>query len=1310
MDFYTVKERSKKSGVHEIYPDFSVKRMTDLLVRGNAFYAVWDEEAGLWSTNELDVARIVDKDLYSYADRISTEGQKVVLAMSSFSSKSWMQYKTFVKNIPNSDILLDQKLTFSNTKVSKTDYVSRRLPYPLEPGKCEAFEQILTTLYDPDERAKLEWAIGSIVAGDSRDIEKFVVLYGDPGAGKGTFLKILMKLFQGYYTTFDAKALTSQSNSFSTEVFKDNPLVAIQTDGNLSHIEDNSKLNTIVSHEEMTVNEKFKSQYTMRANCFLFMSTNEPVMITNGKSGLIRRLIDVTPSGRKIPPKTYRTLMNRLDFELGAIAFHCLDIYNSMGGADAYASYKPMQMIFQTDAFFNFVESSFDEFKKDDGVSLSRAYDLYNTYCDRYLPGYRKLARHKFREELKNYFERFDDITRIDGKQVRSYYSGFRTDKFKQSEKDIPTKESTWLVLDKTESLFDKIFADCPAQYVSKKGGPLLPWSEATTKLSDISTDQVHYVKVPENLVVVDFDICNESGEKDPELNLAAASKLPPTYAEFSKGGGGVHLHYIYDGDVTRLDRSYADGIEVKVFTGGSALRRRLSYCNDIPISTISSGLPIREVVSTVDPKVIRSERKLREMILRNLNKEFHPGTKPSIDFIYQILEDAYSSGLKYDVSDMRQRIFVFAMNSTHQADYCMKKVGIMKFKSEDLSVSSDSSVKPIVFFDVEVFPNLVLVCWKREGESEQVHQIFNPTPSDIEFLMQQPLVGFNNRRYDNHILYAIYLGYPVEAVYELSKKIVSDDKNAMFGEAYNLSYTDIYDFSSKKQSLKKFEIDLGIHHQELGFPWDKPVSKDNWDKVAEYCTNDVKATEAVWIARKADWTARQILADLAEMSVNDTTNSLTTRIIFGKDKNPQREFNYRFLGGDITDESEYTVFEDGKPIFPGYSFDMGKSMYRGEEVGEGGYVYAEPGIYYNVALLDISSMHPSSIVAEELFGPQYTKRFKDILDARIAIKHKDFDRARSMLDGKLAPYLEDENVASDLAQALKIAINSVYGLTSAKFDNPFRDIRNKDNIVAKRGALFMVNLKHEVQNRGYSVAHIKTDSIKIPNATPSIIDFVMDYGKKYGYSFEHEATYERMCLVNDAVYIARYSGGKHDGEWVAVGAQFQHPYVFKTLFSHEPIGYLDMCETKTVTTSLYLDMNEALPDVTPLEKDYHKLLTKLKESKDDRDDILSRLNELSCSIAKGHDYVFIGKTGLFSPIRPGFGGGLLVREKDGKFYSVSGTKGYRWLESEYIQLLGKQEAVDKRYYDELVNEAVNTMAEFGDVDSFVTIHSEGGA
>ena len=376
---------------------------------------------------------------------------------------------------------------------------------------------------------------------------------------------------------------------------------------------------------------------------------------------------------------------------------------------------------------------------------------------------------------------------------------------------------------------------------------------------------------------------------------------------------------------------------------------------------------------------------------------------------------------------------------------------------------------------------------------------------------------------------------------------------------------------------------------------------------------------------------------------------------------------------------------------FPGYEFVDGKNIYRGTDVGKGGYVYAEPGMYGNIALLDVASMHPHSAINLNAFG-EYTQHFKDLVDARIAIKRKDFDKARKMFGGKLAPYLDDETTAKNLTQALKIAINSVYGLTSANFDNPFRDIRNKNNIIALRGALFMRTLQDEVQKRGFKVAHIKTDSIKIPDATSEIIEFVMDFGRQYGYEFEHEATYDRMCLVNDAVYIAKYD----NGEWTATGTQFQIPYVFKKLFSKEDILFDDLCETKSVTSSLYLDMNENLPDVSNLEKELNKVL---KNSPGDE----NLINNLKEEIAKGHNYRFIGKVGRFCPIKPGCGGGLLMREKDGKYYSATGAKGYRWLEAEIVSSLGRTDDIDEGHFKEMADAAIDTIKKYGDYEWFVS-------
>ena len=888
LDFLMISTRSTKRGVIEIYPKFIIKKSSDLMIRGGDFYAIWVEERGLWSTDEQDALSIIDKYLDQYAEENKGKFEGHVRIMHMWDAESGMidtWHKYCQKQMRDSFHQLDDKLIFSNTKVSKKDYSSKRLPYPLEKGNVSAWDKLISTLYSPEERHKIEWSIGAIVTGDSKHIQKFMVFYGSAGTGKSTILNVIQKLFEGYYSVFDARALGSSSNSFALESFKTNPLVAIQHDGDLSRIEDNTRLNSLVSHELMTVNEKFKAAYSNRFNAFLYMGTNKPVKITDAKSGLIRRLIDVTPSGNKLTKREYDDVTKRIDFELGAIAKYCEDIYRKDPGA--YDDYVPVSMLGASNDFYNFVLDSYFTFKEQEDVPLKSAWELYKTYCDEANVPY-PFSKRIFKEELKNYFRDYKDRYTKNDTRMRSVYIGFRADKFEDEEKEeVQTPKIKLIEFNSTESIFDKDCGKYPAQYATSKGTPSKKWDNVTTTLDDINTKELHYVKVPENHIVIDFDIPDENGEKSLERNVEEASKWPPTYAEFSKSGKGVHLHYIYTGDPKKLSAIYADHIEVKVYSGKSSLRRKLTKCNNLPIATISSGLPLKGEDKVVNFEAIKTEKGIRTLIKKNLKKEIHPGTKPSIDFIYKILDDAYKSDLNYDVSDMKPAVLSFAASSTHQADYCIKLVNKMQFKSEEPSLPVGSRPEDqIVFYDIEIFPNLFLVNWKYDGEDKPVVRMINPKPAEIEELIKYKLVGFNCRRYDNHILYARLMGYNNQQLFNLSQKIINEGKG-FFGEAYNISYTDVYDFAAKKQSLKKWEIELGIHHQELGLPWDKPVPEELWTQVAEYCDNDVIATEAVFHKLKGDFTAREILADLAGMSVNDTTNTLTTRIIFGKERHP---------------------------------------------------------------------------------------------------------------------------------------------------------------------------------------------------------------------------------------------------------------------------------------------------------------------------------------------------------------------------------------------------------------------------------------
>lgn len=923
MDFFKIREKNVRKNVCEIYPDFCVGKTKDLMVRGKSFYAIWDEEKNLWSTDEYDVQRLVDKELEEYYKKRSKEydGKCEVRYMSSFSSRAWKEFKEFVKNLGDNYKQLDTEVIFANTEVSRTTYASMKLPYEFKKGRMTAYNKLMSVLYLPEERQKIEWAIGSIIRGDSKNIQKFIVFFGDPGTGKSTVMDIIEEMFNGYCGDFDAETLTSRGSSFATEDFKSNPLIAIQHDGDLSKIDSNTRLNTIVSHEKIIINEKFKSKYSMRLNSFLIMGTNKPVKITDGKAGIIRRLIDIRPTGNKIEENEYFDLIEKVRDELGAIAYHCAEVYDELG-KNYYSKYKPVDMMYKTDIFYNFVESYMEEFKRADGVTLKQAYAMYKKFCEDGSYEH-KMMLHAFREELKNYFNEFKDRDYIDGVQVRSYYSGFKVEKFdRKMEKTETVKKKSWLDLtEHLRSRFDDDCFDCPAQYANEKEDPSWKWINVKTTIADLDTHKLHYAKVPINHIVVDFDLKGKDGKKSLERNIEAAKKFPKTYAETSKSGEGLHLHYIYRGDPERLSRVYDDNIEVKVFTGNSSLRRKLVKCNDIPIATLDEGfLPLKEEggKGVVDFEVIKSEKLLRTMIKKNLNKEYHKFTKPSVDFINHLLDQAYNSGMKYDLSDMRNAVLIFASQSHNQADACIKLVNQMKFKSDDPSDAVSNDERPMVFYDVEVYPNLFVIVYKKPGDDNFPVVMINPTPNEVEELIKFRLVGFNCRRYDNHILYARMMNYTNFQLFNLSQRIVSCKKGetkegCFFGEAYNISYTDIYDYAVKKQSLKKWEIELAdkwneehplmpIRHHEMGLKWDMPVPESMWEEVADYCKDDVYATEAVWNATQADFTAREVLVSICKHAgmnacVNDTTNSLTTKIIFGNDRHPELVYTHLDTG-----------------------------------------------------------------------------------------------------------------------------------------------------------------------------------------------------------------------------------------------------------------------------------------------------------------------------------------------------------------------------------------------------------------------------
>ncbi len=1300
--FVKIESEIKKMGRNKedfcvIGPVFNIAGK-DIMRKGGQFYAVLDPETGMWSTNQQDLYRIIDDEIYRYVDKHckedgfgvtrDTNGHEVILKLVDDSkSRMLIEFNKWFNNLPpnHNYIPLDSDLTFLSDKVDATMYRSKRLPYDLVDGDTSAYDRVMSVLYDEQNREKIEWAIGSVLSGDSKKIEKMIVIYGKGGTGKSTVLDLIQEIFHGYCGFFIAEELALKSNQFATAAFKDNPLIAIQDDGSLAKI-DSPRINEVVSHKVTYINEKNTKQYTLKPKAMLFMATNDEVTLYNTNLGITRRLLDVYPTYQLLPVGEYRQLVAQMtNFEVPAIAKHCLDVYQKLG-KEYYSKYRPEKMIQKTNYIHNFVYDEFEKMKHDDPVSRNTLFKSFKQYCDD-MNLHIKMTGIQFGEQIQEYYETCYEYKWLNGRTERNVLSGFKAEMFMDpyqtvSKETIAAEEKGWLKFDSDVSEFDEwcLQKDFQAQYDTGKIKPIIPWLKINTTMEDIDSHKLHWVNIPveERHIRIDFDIRNEDGEKDLAKNIEAANKFPPTYAEISKSGGGVHLHYFYAGDPLTLSQYYLEDskdIEIKNDKGGSGCRRKLTKCNTLPMATLPVGsLPLaKEREKMVSSKEIESVGKLKALLAKHMRKEIVGSTAQSVSLMKSILDDAYASGMTYDVSDMEDDIAQFAWHSSNSKDRCLALVDEMHFKSKDIEQAEEKNStptggetnedKPIAFFDVEVFPNVFILCWKYAGEKASVTKLINPNKDEVKRLFNSlRLIGFNNRDYDNHICwYYMQSGSPY-ICYDISQRIINKkDQSAKAWQAYGLSYTDVYDFASNpnKMSLKKWEIKLGIHHQENSYPWDEDLPEDKWDEVADYCANDVIATEKVFDHIQGDYMARLILAKLSGLTPNDKTNKHSMQIIFGDDQNPQREF----------------VYTDLRTIFPGYVFDpmapkkKSKSTYKGYEVGEGGFVWSKPGMYRHVVTFDVASMHPSSLIALNLFGDKYTKRFKEIKDARLAIKHEDRNSLANLLDAQLLEFYDEaleensEYTIKDLATAIKTVINSVYGLTAASFDNRCRDPKNVDNIVAKRGALFMVDLLTKVTKEwGGEVIHIKTDSIKVVNPSDDLSEKIIAFGKQYGYEFEVESKYDRICLVDKAQYIAK----EEDGHWEPKGDMFLNPVVFKTLFSGEDITLEDLGVTIAADKgALYLDFNEDLPEGE-------------------------------------HDYRFVGKVSSFIPIKPGNGGAELKVLRDEKYSYPGGCTGWRWFETEFFRLCCVNSVMNNEYYTKLIDDTKEVMREFGDPDRFI--------
>jgi hypothetical protein len=1169
MDFYTpyVKAAPKnKSRPAVVGVSFNPLNADDLVVtntRSGDTRGVYFYNGSTWINDELALKRQISSDIH---DRFDIERENYeelsIDSLDNAASKATHDWLLMKEQVQTEARPFDNKIFFRSDIATRSDFSTFHLSYDPTPMETPAITEIFSTLFTEPERSKLYWFLGAALTNSMPDIQKFIYLHGPKGSGKGTTIDIARALFEGYAHDINLQKLTS-GESFSSEQVRAVP-VLIDDETDLYRMKSDINLLKLISHDPIRVNKKYQMETDITFTGLLIAASNQAVKVRNVDSGITRRLVDINQTSNKIEYTRYLELMRKVPSEIPGFAFELIDFYNNTD-PDQYLNYESQQMITETNYIHRFIAENINELLEFSPLTSQKAYDIYVSYTENDNAGF-TLSRHEFRTEMERYFDISPTSKRIsmNGRQYTSIMTNFNWDRLKESTitgrnnpHALPTFDSLYNIFE--HSLYK-------GQLANADGHPNYKWDATTTIASNISQEETHFIlpKDPDNTLIA-IDIDHDTFEASYESYRTFISRYPDlanTYSELSRNPNRIHIYAWYRGqlDANSVEKELGPNIELKVYSGNQSLRRKFTFSNGVStIGEIPADLIKRkETNPMIDITQLADEKHLRSLIEKNLKKEIHGATAPSFDFIRKLIFDAYDSGLSYDITDLRQDIINFAGSSTNQSERLLKSVVKLPFVSKDLQSPDDVAtndislevpeISDLYFVDVEVFLDHWILSYKP-FTSDVVTTIVDPTMPALEELSTHPLVGFNNYGYDDYILYYALLGYSAPKLYEVSQKIITG-----FGEvklpfkAHKVFYADIYDFSTKKQSLKRWELELGIPHAEANIDWNAPLPEAALDDIIFYNKNDVKATQKVFEANLPDYETRQMLSSISGLPVSSKGNAHAIAIIFAPD----------------SPDNKKLVYSDLSETFPGYTFNKfntPKSLYEINnslyEPSEGGYVFTKPGYYEKVIELDVASMHPSSAIALNYFGT-YTANYKAIKDARIEIKHGNFDKAKDILPS-IKDFEISESNSKAIANALKLVINSAYGLSSASFDNPLKAPKNLDNIIAKRGALFMITLKEHLEKKGFEVIHIKTDSIKL---VMNKLDFdpedylseVAEFGSQYSYDFEIADTYTDFYLLNKAV-LAGTDSSNHTH---AIGAELIEPYILKSLFTKEPFTPLD--------------------------------------------------------------------------------------------------------------------------------------------------------
>lgn len=167
--------------------------------------------------------------------------------------------------------------------------------------------------------------------------------------------------------------------------------------------------------------------------------------------------------------------------------------------------------------------------------------------------------------------------------------------------------------------------------------------------------------------------------------------------------------------------------------------------------------------------------------------------------------------------------------------------------------------VRNVWVYDIETIKNFFCVVWLNIDSKELVYHEISEFVNDHKELKRfvkkrvKKGIGYNNNHFDNPVLDDVVKRERVtpEYIYAKSQKVINNKYNNVYDPVMKqIDLFRIWHYNNKNKScsLKKLQINLDLPNvEDMPYPHDKPVTREQASEIRSYCENDVLSTYAFY-------------------------------------------------------------------------------------------------------------------------------------------------------------------------------------------------------------------------------------------------------------------------------------------------------------------------------------------------------------------------------------------------------------------------------------------------------------------------------